>query len=342
MKKKQISILLFIIGIIIIIVMIYNLGWKEIVNDIKNVGWWIIPIVLSRLLMYPLNTLSWRKVTFFGEGEEQKVSFLRMFRLTISGYAINYITPVMALGGEPYRIMAMKKYIGTKRATSSVLTYAMMHILSHFVFWIIGFLLVFVYFLSTDLELNPFREIVLICGGVFILISIIAIAFIIRVYKHGVIIRFISLLKRIPFVKNIINRKLTEEKLLSVQETDKQFTDLFNNHRKSFYVSLFYETLSRIMSCVEIMLVMWAVVGINSVSFIGAIIINTLTSLIANIVFIFPMQVGIREGGLSAALAFIGPYGKLGVFVGMILRISELLWIIIGMGMIKIKRFNRN
>lgn len=342
MNKKHVSILLFLVGIIIIVVMIYNLGWQEILYDIRKTGWWIIPVILSRLLMYPLNTFSWRAVTFYNKEERKKVSFLRMFRLTISGYAINYITPVMALGGEPYRIFAMQKDLGTKRATSSVLTYAMMHILSHFVFWIIGFVLVFFYFLGTDLELNPFRKIILVCAVVFILISIVAIVFIIKVYRTGVIMRFVSLLQKIPFIKNIANKKLTPEKLSSIQETDYQFTELFNNHRKAFYVSLFYETLSRIMSCIEIMLVMWAVVGINSVSLIGAIIINTLTSLIANIVFIFPMQVGIREGGLSAALAFIGPYGKLGVFVGMILRISELVWIIIGMGMIKIKRFNRN
>lgn len=340
MNKKHISILLFLIGVIIIVVMIYNLGWQEIVNDIRNVGWWIIPIVLSRLLMYPLNTLSWREVTFYNKEERKKVSYLRMFRLTISGYAINYITPVMALGGEPYRIMAMKKDIGTKRAASSVLTYAMMHILSHFVFWIIGFILLFIFFLYSGLEINSFRRIILTCGIVFIVISIIAIIFIIRAYKYGVIKRFFSFLQRIPILKNIVRKKLTSERQQSIAETDQQFTELFNNHRSAFYKSLFYETLSRIMSCTEIMLVMWAIAGVNSVSFVGAIIITTLTSLIANIVFIFPMQVGIREGGLSASLACISSLGKQGVFVGMILRISELIWIIIGMGMIKIKRFN--
>ncbi len=321
--------------------MIFNLGWHEIVSDIKKTGWWIIPIILSRLLVYPLNTLAWRKVTYYNKGEKNKISWLRMFRLTISGYAINYITPVMALGGEPYRIMAVKDDIGTRRATSSVLTYAMMHILSHFVFWMIGFLLLFVFFFYGELEINTYRRIILICGALFILISVVAIVFIIRAYKYGVIKRFFNFLQKIPYVKKNVTKKITPEKQQSIEETDDKFKELFNSHRHSFYTSLFYETLSRICSCVEIMLVMWAVAGVGSVSIIGAIIINTLTSLIANIVFIFPMQVGIREGGLSMALATIGPYGKIGVFVGMILRISELVWIIIGMGMIRIKRFNR-
>lgn len=321
--------------------MICNLGWQEIVTDLKKTGWWIIPIILSRLLMYPLNTFSWRAVTYYDKAEKNKVSWLRMFRLTISGYAINYITPVMALGGEPYRIMAIKDDLGSKRATSSVLTYAMMHILSHFVFWIIGFLLLFTYFLCTNLELNTLRRIILICGVIFIIISIVAIIFILRAYRYGVIKRFFVFLQKIPYIKKIVIKNITPERQQSIEETDNKFKELFNNHRRAFYTSLCYETLSRIFSCVEVMLVMWAVAGVGSIGIVEAVIINALSSLIANIIFIFPMQVGIREGGLTMALALIGSYGKLGVFVGMILRISELTWIIIGMAMIKIKRFNK-
>ncbi|MBR1770075.1 MAG: flippase-like domain-containing protein [Bacteroidales bacterium] len=341
MKKQHLNILLFTVGIGIIVFMIYNLGWQEVINDIKKVGWWIIPISASRLLMYPLNTFSWRSVTCYTEEDKEKISWLRMFRLTISGYAINYITPVMALGGEPYRIMAMKDDLGTKRATSSVLTYAMMHILSHFVFWIIGFLLLFLYFAVENIEINSYRRFILICAGVFILLSIVAIQFILRMYRYGVIKRFFFFVNKIPYLGKLLMKKMTEERIKSIEETDNQFKDLFNGHRQAFYKSLAYETLSRILSCTEVMLVLWSVLGIGSIGFIGAIIINTLTSLIANIVFIFPMQVGIREGGISAALACISSFGKQGVFVGMILRISELIWIIIGMGMIKIKRFNR-
>lgn len=333
------SVLLFLCGIVIIGVMIYKLGWQEILTDIRKTGWWIVPIIASRLLMYPLNTLSWRAVTCYSKQDREKVSYLRMFRITISGYAINYITPVMALGGEPYRIMAMKEDLGVKRATSSVLTYAMMHILSHFVFWIIGFLLLFAYFFYNEIEINLFRRIILICGAVFILISIVAVGFIVKAYKNGVVMLFFKLLRKIPLAGKYIDRKMTPSFVQSVQEVDAQFKELFNEHRKAFYISMFYETSSRILSCVEVLLVLWAVVGVGTFDIFGAIIITTLTSLIANIVFIFPMQVGIREGGLSAALACIGPYGKIGVFVGMILRISELVWIIIGMGMIKIKRF---
>lgn len=333
-KKNKYGMFFFAVGIIIIGIMLYNLGWTALAENLRKVGFWIFLIIASRLLMYPLNTMSWRTLSYLTDEEKKRVSWLRMFRLTISGYAINYITPVMALGGEPYRIMAMKKDLGTKRAASSVLNYAMMHILSHFVFWIIGF------FLLIFFEYDRAPEFVFIGSLVFIGVSIIAILYIIKAYKKGIIVSFFNLLLRIPVLKGFIRKKMTEEFKQNLADTDRQFTDLYNSHRKAFYKALFYETASRILSCAEILLILRAVgIGIN---IIDAIIINTETSLIANIGFFFPMQVGIREGGLTFALNSIGIAASMGVFVGIVTRISELAWIIIGVLMIKVKRFGQH
>ncbi len=333
-KKSKYGMFFFVVGIVIIAIMLYNLGWNVLVENLRKVGFWIFLIVATRLLVYPLNTMSWRTLSYLTPEEKKKVSWLRMFRLTISGYAINYITPVMALGGEPYRIMAMKDDLGTKRATSSVLNYAMMHILSHFVFWIIGFLLLI--FFAYDRT----PRFVFVASLVFIGISIIAIIYIIKAYKKGIIVGFFKFLCRVPLLKRFVKKKMTKEFQQTLSDTDKQFTDLFNLHRKEFYKALFYETLSRIFSCLEILVILRAVgVGIDM---IDSIIINTETSLIANIVFVFPMQVGIREGGLTFALNSIGLAASMGVFVGMVTRITELAWIIIGVIMIKVKRFGKN
>ena len=58
-------------------------------------------------------------------------------KLTISAYAINYMTP-LSIGGEPYKALKLKNELGTHKATSSVLLYVMMHYVSHFLFWLIS------------------------------------------------------------------------------------------------------------------------------------------------------------------------------------------------------------
>ncbi len=321
----------FIVGLIIIFVMLYNLGWDALVSNLKKIGPAIILIILTRLLVYPLNTCAWRTLSYLTPIEKKKLSWLRMFRLTISGYAINYITPVMALGGEPYRIMAIKQELGTKKATSSVLTYAMMHILSHFCFWIIGFLLLIFFMYDTC------ARYIFISSIVFIAISIVAILLIMKWYKKGVIVGFFNFLLKIPFLKKWVKKKMTPEFISSIHETDKQFTDLYNHHKGAFYKSFVLETLSRIFSCVEILVTLWAV-G-YSINMIESIIINAQSTLISNIAFFFPMQVGVREGALTIALGSVGLPKNLGVFVGIITRITELSWIVIGIVLIKMKRF---
>lgn len=59
------------------------------------------------------------------------------------GFAINFITPVVNAGGEPYRAAALAAWLGTRRAAGSVLQYALLHAISSLLMWLtaIGFAL---------------------------------------------------------------------------------------------------------------------------------------------------------------------------------------------------------
>ena len=95
----------------------------------------LVDMVWIMVLVYFINALSWNSVILGTKSDDEHVSLRRVFRLTITGYALNYATPVGGLGGEPWRIMELSRNMDKHRATSSVILYAMMHVFAHFWLW---------------------------------------------------------------------------------------------------------------------------------------------------------------------------------------------------------------
>ncbi len=62
-------------------------------RDIRQTGWWFVPIIGLWVVVYLINTYSFYLILRDGSEETKKVGFLRLFKLVISGFAINYITP---------------------------------------------------------------------------------------------------------------------------------------------------------------------------------------------------------------------------------------------------------
>ena len=135
MKEKFRNIFWF-FGIFAIVVMLFtfDMDYEELWANLHRAGIWLPAVILLWVFIYYLNAWSWYVI--IRDGKSAKVPFWQVYKLTISGYALNYATPVGLMGGEPYRIMELSSYVGTSKATSSVILYAMMHIFSHFWFWL--------------------------------------------------------------------------------------------------------------------------------------------------------------------------------------------------------------
>ena len=156
--KNKARNIFFLFGIIAVIVMIltFKVSFAEMWQDIQTTGYWLLPIIGMWLVLYCMNALTWRTI-IRGSGD-CPISFLKLVKVTISGFALNYATPCGLMGGEPYKIMELTPYIGRERATSSVLLFAMMHIFAHFWYWlsasILFILMVVVGTLSLDVHMS--------------------------------------------------------------------------------------------------------------------------------------------------------------------------------------------
>ncbi len=325
MKGKIYNIASLIIGVGTLVYMLYNIGLPAIWENILVTGVWFIPVIGSWLIIYILNALAFREIIYEKSQPITAIPFFRILQITITGYAINYITPFVGLGGEPYRVMQLQKRVPPNKAASSVLLYYIMHVFSHIVFWLVSIGLI--------LFLYPTKNVLISCFATFCLFYLL-VYWILKKYKRGLLIETFQALQRLPFLKHRV-AAFVEKRESNLQEIDQHITELFQKRRTTFYASLFFEFMGRVVGCLELYFIALA---LNvDISFVDSVIISAGSSLFANLVFFTPMQLGSREGGFVLALRSIGMAANVGLFMSLVTRIRELVWILIGLLFIPIK-----
>ncbi|MGA0556029.1 lysylphosphatidylglycerol synthase transmembrane domain-containing protein [Larkinella sp. VNQ87] len=327
MSTRLYKALFFTLGIGTLVYMMSVMGFREIGLSITKTGIWFVPVVGSWLVIYVLNALAFSAIIQEPQLPESRLPFWQVLRITIAGYAINYITPFVALGGEPYRIMELKPALGVRKASSSVILYSLMHMFSHIVFWLVSIVLIVAFL--------PITNLMLWGCGVLLLVGLGLGYWFIRVYQHGFTVRTVRLLEKLPVVGRKA-RTLAQEKGETLQEIDHQIRVLYADRKPRFYASLLLEFIGRVVGCLEIYFIARA---LNlDMSVVESLIVSSGSSLFANLIFFFPMQLGTREGGLALALRWIGFPAGSGVFMGVIMRIREFVWILIGLALLKTAR----
>lgn len=325
MKSKYRNIFL-IFGIVAIVIMLFTFDMESetLWRDLKRAGGWLPAVIGLWVFIYLLNALSWYIIIRDGK-KGCPVSFWRVYKLTISGFALNYATPVGLMGGEPYRIMELTPYVGASKATSSVILYVMMHIFSHFCFWLFSILLYLACY-----PVDTFLVIIFALVGFF---CSLAIYFFMKGYKNGMAVRTLRLLTHVPFLKKWAKR-FSEEKRESLERVDRQIAELHKQRKTTFYASLGLEFMARIVGCLEVYFILNVLT--DDVSFTACILIMAFTSLFANIFFFSPMQLGAREGGFALSTSGLSIPSAFGVYTSLITRVRELFWIIIGVLLMKV------
>ena len=340
--KQRLNNLFFFLGIAAVVVMLFtfDVSFIELWDHLCHAGYWLIPIIGIWVVVYWLNALAWQSMIEGNIGGKAPVSFWRIYRLTITGYALNYATPVGGLGGEPYRIMELSKDIDNQHATSSVILYAMMHFFAHFWFWFISIFIYLGLVLIGDLPISTAIGIIL---GIIVVFCLTAFYIISRGYKNGLVKYVLGVLSRLPGMKRW-TLKFWARHSEAIKNIDEQIAALYAQDTKAFYKSLVLEYLSRVVQSSEVMF-MLLLFGIDcggglgglTLTFLHSILIVSFTTLFANLIGFLPMQLGVQEGGFVLSIAALGLSAALGIFVSIICRVREIIWIIIGIGLMKMK-----
>ena len=324
MKKKYQN-AFFIFGIALLVLMVTQLDFKQVTVGLQRAGYWFVAVIILWFFLYIFNTAAWYVIIRNNGDNRGKVGFWWLYKITVSGFALNYATPGGLMGGEPYRIMSLAPRIGTEKASSSVILYAMTHIFSHFWFWLLSVVLYIVTQHVTTVMAIMLTAITAFCS--------LAIWFFLKGYKKGIATRCMNLLSHFPMVKRWAQGffETHKEQLATI---DSQIAALHRQNPKAFFGAVALELTCRIVSAMEIWFILLVIMP--DASYIDSILILAFTSLFANMLFFMPLQLGGREGGFLMSAKGLTMTVSAGIFVALLVRIRELIWTAIGLLLIKI------
>ena len=161
--------------------------------------------------------------------------------------------------------------------------------------------------------------------------------------SYGLVVRLIRWIGHLPRLKGWSDRFL-EAHAEALHNVDAQIAALHQQSRKNFYAALGLEYLSRIVQSAEVlfMLLLFGIDGGGgfdgiTLTFLHSILIVSLTTLLSNLIGFLPMQLGVQEGGFAISTKAMGLTIEQGFFVSIICRVREIIWIIIGIALMKIK-----
>jgi uncharacterized protein (TIRG00374 family) len=311
--KRNIIRMSALLGILIFVFIVYEIGLLRIWENIKKITWQnFLILMLLRLLYWILRTINWKVIL---EQYKTNNSLFHMFYARICSHAVNQLTPSAQVGGEAARIYIVN--CPSKRISlASVIVDKTIEFLTVIVFTIVG-----VAIAITRIPM-PGKIKTLFIG--FTAVALLLLLFVLSKQKKGLLEWFIKLMAKMK-----IKFKFLEKNREKIKETDEHISDFYRNHRKAFLgVFLLYSLLIMLWTA-EIHLTL-IFIGATNISFLDSFLITVL----GNLAFLFPLipgSLGIYEATYVALFALLGKGTALGFTLVLIRRVIALIWAGVGL-----------
>ena len=177
---------------------------------------------------------------------------------------------------------------------------------------------------SVSVANTPFpdiwRQLAIAGGGLMLLLLVLLL---LTGHRYGGLERLLDLLHRIPLLDRLARR--LEPKRATLAQMDEQITEFYHRRPRRFVQALALEYLSRSIFMFEYVLIALGV-GVT-ITFAQAYVIGGLTSLVQNVIFVVPFEVGTKEGSLYLVFQLLGLDPALGVYTAIVSRLRDLVWI---------------
>lgn len=313
--KSSWRLLLALLGTVLLVAMIRVIGVGAVVDGVRRAGWVLLPIMLVQLGVYSLNAWSW---WLLFDPTQVRPSYLRTLGISVTGFALNFITPVVNAGGEPYRVAVLTPELGLRRATGSVLGYVMVHAVSSLLLWLGAIVTTLVFLPHTGIGTPA------LFGAAALVV--VALGVVLSGHRDGVVVRIAALLATLRFRRWSAWLQARHETFAAV---DAELVALWRDRPRRLIGAIAADTLSRLVGALEFFLIGLAL-GIP-LAFTTSLAMWGLLALAMNLFFIFPWELGSREASIFGVTHLAGAPIEIAALAVVVGRVRELTWAALGM-----------
>ena len=310
---KKVNLILLVLGCAFFAWLVWTTGPGELLRTLSSLGWGLLPFILGEGLAEMIHTFGWRRCL---TGPHRSIPWFLLFRIRMAGYAINYLTPTAALGGEVTKAGLLASYRQGPGAVSGVLVEKVAFAVAQVLFVALGSVVVLPHF---DLPRPLWTS--MLFGGLLVAGGIVAFLFLqIRGHLSGLVRRLAVRRNGEPALKKLVAQLTGVDDALRAiyreQPRDLGFAVLW--HLLGFSVGIFQSWFFFHL------LAPGASLGAATAAWLLGMWFDLLT-------FTVPMNAGSLEGSRIIAFRALGYNSLVGLTYGVALRLAQLFWAGLGL-----------
>lgn len=312
--KKLNAILLF-AGILFLGGLIYKIGAGQLWRELGLLGWGLVPFILGEGIAEMIHTVGWR---YCLAEPYRSLSWWRLFQIRMAGYAINYLTPTAALGGEATKVNLLLACHRGPKAVSGVLIEKLCFAFSQVLFALVGtFFIVGHVHLSGPLWLSLVLSVGLVSAGIFSF-------FLLQKYgKLGALVRWVA--ARRPGNSTLQN--------LAAQITgvDEALRAFYVQQPRNLLLAIVWHLAG---FCITILQAWFFLFLLNQEAALPvAATIAFLGMWCDLLTFAVPMNMGSLEGTRIVVFKAVGRTAASGLAYGLAIRLAQIAWSVFGLAL---------